>query len=45
MFLALYLGKIDDDDDNDDDDDDDDDDDGDEDDKLFVWYDWPMKGI
>ena len=43
MFLALYLGKIDDDDDNDDDDDDDDD--GDEDDKLFVWYDWPMKGI
>ena len=42
MFLALYLGKIDDDDDNDDDDDDDD---GDEDDKLFVWYDWPMKGI
>ena len=39
MFLALYLGKI------DDDDDDDDDDDGDEDDKLFVWYDWPMKGI
>ena len=44
MFLALYLGKIDDDDDNDDDDDDDDDD-GDEDDKLFVWYDWPMKGI